>query len=155
MALLLRQATADRKPMPPGFVDTIWRYFDRGTRRAILELYRSAPEQALAAAGSGLAELECPALVAWGARDPYLPPEFGRLYTERLPHSELVELPDAGHWPHEEQPDVVIAAMRKFLRTADLGTSGPHRLRTPGPHGSPAIARASARTSSASPSGRR
>lgn len=107
MALLLRQATADRKPMPPEFVDTIWRYFDRGTRRAILELYRSAPEQALAAAGSGLAELECPALVAWGARDPYLPPEFGRLYTERLPHSELLVLPDAGHWPWIDRPDLI------------------------------------------------
>jgi pimeloyl-ACP methyl ester carboxylesterase len=111
-ALLLRQATADRKPMPPEFVDTIWRYFDRGTRRAILELYRSAPEQALAAAGSGLAQLECPALVAWGARDPYLPPEFGRLYTERLPHSELLVLPDAGHWPWIDRPDLIDRVIR-------------------------------------------
>jgi len=106
-ALLLRQARADRRPMPPEFVDMIWRCFDRGTRRAVLELYRSAPEDALAAAGSGLGKLESPALVVWGARDPYLPPQFGRLYAERLPDAELLELPDAGHWPWIDRPDVV------------------------------------------------
>ena len=96
-----------------------------------------------------------PALIVWGLKDSAFKPHQLDRWEQRLPDAEVVALPDAGHWPHEEQPDVVIAAMRKFLRTADLGTSGPHRLRTPGPHGSPAIARASARTSSASPSGRR
>lgn len=106
-ALLLRQATADGRPMPDGFVDMIWRHFDRGTRRAILELYRSAPEDSLAVAGSRLGELGCPALVAWGAADPFLPVEFARLYATRLPRSELVELADAGHWPWIERPDLV------------------------------------------------
>jgi pimeloyl-ACP methyl ester carboxylesterase len=106
-ALLLRRTTADGRPMPGEFVDTIWRNFDRGTRRAILELYRSAPEDSLAAAGSRLDELTCPALVAWGAADRFLPVEFGRLYAERLPNAEFVELPDAGHWPWLERPDLV------------------------------------------------
>ena len=106
-ALLLRQATADGRPMPDEFVDMIWRHFDRGTRRAILELYRSAPEDALAAAGSRLGELACPAMVLWGADDPYLPVEFARRYAARLPDAELVELPDAGHWPWIERPEVI------------------------------------------------
>jgi pimeloyl-ACP methyl ester carboxylesterase len=107
LALALRQATADRGPMPVEFVDMIWRHFDRGTKRAILELYRSAPEHALAAAGSRLDELRCPALVVWGARDPYLPAEFGRAYANRLPNADLVELPDAAHWPWIDRPGVV------------------------------------------------
>ena len=106
-ALLLRQTTADGRPMPDEFVDMIWRRFDRGTRRAILELYRSAPEEALAAAGSRLGELGCPALVVWGAGDRFLPVEFGRLYAKRLPNAELVELADAGHWPWIERVDLV------------------------------------------------
>jgi pimeloyl-ACP methyl ester carboxylesterase len=106
-ARLLREARADRRPMPDEFVDMIWSRFDRGTRRAILELYRSAPENELAAAGSRLGEIRCPALVVWGAHDPYIPPEFGRAYADRLPGAELVELPDAGHWPWIERPDVV------------------------------------------------
>ena len=105
--LLLRQARADRRPMPDEFVDMIWSRFDRGTRRAILELYRSAPEDELATAGSRLGEIGCPALVVWGARDPYIPLEFGHAYADRLPGAELVELPDAGHWPWIERPDVV------------------------------------------------
>ncbi len=106
-ALLLRQARADRGPMPPEFVDMIWSSYDRGTRRAILELYRSAGEPELAAAGAALGSLRCPALVVWGARDPYLPVEFGRGYGDALPDAELVEIPDAGHWPWIERPEVV------------------------------------------------
>jgi pimeloyl-ACP methyl ester carboxylesterase len=68
--LLLRQATGDRGPMPESQVDLIWRYLDRGTRHAILRLYRSAGPSELAAAG---ADLECPALVVWSDRDAYLP----------------------------------------------------------------------------------
>jgi pimeloyl-ACP methyl ester carboxylesterase len=107
MALLLRQATGDRGPMSREVVDMIWRHFDRGTRRAILELYRSAPEPALAAAGSRLGDLRCPALVVWGARDHYLPVEFGRLYAECLADAQLIELDDAGHWPWIDRPDVI------------------------------------------------
>ncbi|MGH2992437.1 MAG: alpha/beta fold hydrolase [Solirubrobacterales bacterium] len=106
-ALLLRQASGDRSPMPRELVDMIWRRFDRGTRRAVLKLYRSAPEDALPAAGSRLGDLECPALVVWGGRDPYLPVEFGRAYAERLPNAELREVPEAGHWPWIERPAIV------------------------------------------------
>jgi pimeloyl-ACP methyl ester carboxylesterase len=106
LALVLRQATADRRPMPDEFVDMIWSRFDRGTRHAILELYRSAPEEALAAAGSRLERLGSAALVVWGTRDPYIPVGFGRAYAARL-GGELVELDDAGHWPWVERPDVV------------------------------------------------
>lgn len=106
-SLLLRQATADRRPMPDSFVDLMWRHFDRGTRRAILTLYRSAPEEALAAAGSRLADLACPALVLWGVRDPYLPVEFARRFAVRLPAAELVEVADAGHWPWIERPELI------------------------------------------------
>jgi len=112
VALLLRRATAHRGPMPDSFVDMIWRHFDRGTKRAILELYRSAPEDALVAAGSRLGELACPAMVVWGAADPYLPARFGHLYAARLPAAELVEIADAGHWPWIERPDVVDRVVR-------------------------------------------
>jgi pimeloyl-ACP methyl ester carboxylesterase len=106
-ALLLRQATADGGPMPEEFVDSLWRYRQRGTGRPTLELYRSADPELLEAAGSRLGELRCPALVVWGARDRYLPIEFARAYARRLPDAELVELPDAAHWPWLDRPDVV------------------------------------------------
>ena len=48
-----------------------------------------------------------PALVVWGMQDPYIPARFGRAYASALPHAELLELPDAGHWPWLDRPDVV------------------------------------------------
>lgn len=105
--LLLRQASGDRGPMPPAFVDSIWRHRQRGVGRPVLELYRDADPERLAAAGAGLDELSCPALVVWGQRDAYLGPEQGRRYAERLPNAQLLEVPDGGHWPWIDDPSVV------------------------------------------------
>ena len=62
-----------------------------------------------------------PALIVWGLKDSAFKPRLLDRWQQRLPHAEVVGLPDAGHWPHEEAPDEVIAAMRKFL-TAGLKT---------------------------------
>ena len=32
-----------------------------------------------------------------------------------LPGATVVELPAAGHWPHEEEPEAVTAALRELL----------------------------------------
>jgi len=103
----LRLAKGDRGPMPRELVDSIYDHWDRGTARAILALYRSAPEPALAAAGTGLGRLSCPALVVWGGRDPYIGRRFGSQHAAALPDAELVELPAAGHWPWIDDPAVV------------------------------------------------
>jgi pimeloyl-ACP methyl ester carboxylesterase len=94
-------------PMPEAWLDTVLDHFDQGTQRAILRLYRSSPPDVLAAAGAQLGRLAMPALVVWGQADPYIPARFGRAYAEALPASELLELPDAGHWPWLDRPDVV------------------------------------------------
>jgi pimeloyl-ACP methyl ester carboxylesterase len=115
-ALALRQARADRRPMPKEFVDMVWSGYRRGFGRPVLELYRSADPDELAAAGSRLGDLQCPSLVVWGDRDRFLPPEFGRRYADRLPNGELVALPDAGHWPWIDRPDVADSVV-EFLQS--------------------------------------
>lgn len=89
------------------FVDMIWNHLDQGTFDAILRLYRSAGPDELAAAGQRLASLRSPALVLWGMRDRYIPSRFGAEYSARLPNSELVEVPEAGHWPWVDAPELV------------------------------------------------
>src|SRR5437588_1616228 len=90
------------------FVDEIWRDFDHGTQRAILRLYRSAPEAALAEAGRDLGRLAAPALVVWGGADPYLSTRFAHLYADALGGDARVDIVDgAGHWPWLERPEVV------------------------------------------------
>jgi pimeloyl-ACP methyl ester carboxylesterase len=102
-----KESNATPGPMPDAWLDTVLDHFDQGTQRAILRLYRSSPPEVLAAAGSRLERLTMPALVVWGARDPYIPARFGQAYAEALPSAELLELPDAGHWPWLDRPDAI------------------------------------------------
>jgi pimeloyl-ACP methyl ester carboxylesterase len=82
--------------------------FDQGTQRAILKLYRSAPEHVLARAGEHLGKVRCPALVIAPAEDPYIPAQFGRAYADALGgDTRLVELERAGHWPWLDRPELV------------------------------------------------
>jgi len=89
--------------------------FDQGTQRAVLRLFRAATPAAREGAGRELRELDLPALVVQGERDPWHPPRTGQAYAAVLPQSELLELPAAGHWPWLEDPDV-IARVLGFLR---------------------------------------
>jgi pimeloyl-ACP methyl ester carboxylesterase len=89
-------------------IDGIWKYFDHGTQRAILRLYRSADEPLLEEAGRDLGAIEAPTLVVWGAKDPYLETRFAHAYADALGGPAEVEIvEDAGHWPWYEQPRVI------------------------------------------------
>lgn len=108
LRLFLREARADHGPMPAAFVEEIVAHFDPGTQRAILRLYRSSPEEALAAAGTDLGLVRCPALVLWGESDPYVPARFAGAYAAALGGPATVRLvPDAGHWPWLERPELI------------------------------------------------
>lgn len=115
LALTLRQASGDRRPMSLEFVDSIWSYWDKGTSRATLALYRHADPDRLAAAGQDLDRLTCPSLVLWGARDPYLPTRFAEAYATKLPNAELDVLPGTGHWPWIDDPSTVDRVMEFVL----------------------------------------
>lgn len=112
---LSRAARPDGEPLPAAMLERVWSQFDYGTQRAILRLYRGAPEEHLARAGERLCDLGGPALVAWGARDPYIDPVFAERYGARLPQATVELLPDAGHWPWLDRPDLV-ERVGAFLR---------------------------------------
>ncbi|HSZ12938.1 MAG TPA: alpha/beta hydrolase [Solirubrobacteraceae bacterium] len=107
LRLASRESNATPGPMPEQWLDSVLEHFDQGTQRAILRLYRSSPPDVLEAAGARLGALQAPALVLWGMRDPYFPERFAQEYARALPHAELVELADAGHWPWLDRPDVI------------------------------------------------
>jgi pimeloyl-ACP methyl ester carboxylesterase len=107
LRLVSRQASPRPGPLPDEFIEMALRGRRPGAWPESLALYRSADSERLAAAGERLERLDCPALVLWGTRDPYLPVAFGRAYAERLPRARLVELDDAGHWPWLERPEIV------------------------------------------------
>jgi pimeloyl-ACP methyl ester carboxylesterase len=120
---LSREANARPGPLPDDMIDSSWSHFDQGTQRAILRLYRSSPPQALAAAGERLDDLTAPALVLWGARDPYIPTRFAHDYAERLPDARLRLVEAAGHWPWVDDPGLVTEACA-FLEKAGGPAAG-------------------------------
>jgi pimeloyl-ACP methyl ester carboxylesterase len=94
--------------LPDDFLDRAWADFDRGTKHAILRLYRSMPEDALVRHGRELGRIRCPALVVWSTDDPYIGPEFGPAYADALGGDVEVEVyDDAGHWLWLDRPEVV------------------------------------------------
>jgi pimeloyl-ACP methyl ester carboxylesterase len=94
-------------PQDPAWIEQVASQLDRGTKRAILALYRSADPDELERAGSRLGELRCPALVVWGAGDPYVGLPEGERYARVLPHARLHTVPGVGHWPLREEPSVI------------------------------------------------
>ncbi len=109
---LLSRTASPVGAVPEELIEMTWRGWPRGTWPAMLDLYRSADPDRLAAAGADLDRLDCPALVAWGTADPYLPPQWGRAYADRLPNAELVELAGGGHWPWIDRPELVERVVR-------------------------------------------
>ncbi|MFG0318484.1 MAG: alpha/beta fold hydrolase [Planctomycetota bacterium JB042] len=63
-----------------------------------------------------LSGMRVPTLLLWGERDLAYPPErFARGFEERIPDVRLRVLEGTGHYPNEERPDAVVAAVESFL----------------------------------------
>jgi pimeloyl-ACP methyl ester carboxylesterase len=56
-----------------------------------------------------------PVLIIWGDRDPIIPVEHGRQAHAEIPHSRLVEIPEARHWPQLDQPRLVCRELCEFI----------------------------------------
>ena len=116
MRRLLRHGNP--RGLPADYFDHVFHTFDQGTRRAVLRLYRSTrdtegPTQQLAQA---LRPLDLPALVIWGAHDPYIAVDFAERQRQVFPHAEVVVLPNSGHWPFADDPEAVANNVLPFLR---------------------------------------
>jgi len=114
---LLRRALrgANATPMPERELREIYAQLDFGTQRAILKLYRSVKPGTLAAAGAKLGDLDAPALIVWGERDPYIPARAAEQYAAALGgECQTAMLADAGHWPWLDRAEV-IGIVEQFL----------------------------------------
>ncbi len=57
-----------------------------------------------------------PVLFIKGAQSNYIAPEDFASIHRIYPEAEIVEIPDAGHWLHAEQPKLFMEAVRSFLK---------------------------------------
>ncbi|WVZ66463.1 hypothetical protein U9M48_015675 [Paspalum notatum var. saurae] len=60
--------------------------------------------------------VKCPVLVAWGEKDPWEPVELGRAYASFDTVEDFVVLPDVGHCPQDEAPELVNPLVESFVQ---------------------------------------
>jgi pimeloyl-ACP methyl ester carboxylesterase len=125
----LFQATATRRTfhlllkhgnprgLPREFIDQMFDDYDRGTRRAVLKLYRATGDPGrMEEMAQALRPLARPALVVWGKHDPYIPVRYAERQREVFPSAKVVVLEQSGHWPFVDDPGAVAQAVLPFLR---------------------------------------
>jgi haloalkane dehalogenase len=120
LRVITPMAYGDRRKLTPAIHrQYLERFPDRGSRGAVLwplarailgsgAFYDSLWQQRAKLSGR-------PALIVWGMKDPAFPPYQLARWREALPGARVAELPHAGHWPHEEEPERVIEALRGLL----------------------------------------
>ena len=106
------------RPFPPGYLDRMYDNYDRATRCAALRYYRSAAqnlnigrEQAAV-----LSQRRRPALVIWGGRDVFIPPEHAEKQRQAFPDARVEIFEDSGHWPFIDEPDRARGLVVPFLK---------------------------------------
>ena len=62
-----------------------------------------------------LPDLPMPLMVVWGGRDRFFPVAHAYAAADMVPSTRLLVLPEAGHWPHMQEPDVFNAELIMFL----------------------------------------
>ena len=102
--------------MGPEAIADYWQAFTTPERRAAtLELYRSGEMTELAAYDGKLAALGVPALLLWGADDPYAPVAGAHRLAAEIPGAQLEIVEGVGHFVYDDAPDVAAATVATFL----------------------------------------
>ena len=106
------------RPLPEKILNRMFDQWDRGTRRAVLSLYRatSAAEVSSVKQGEILAPHALPALVVWGAGDPNIPVRYADAQAQFF-DADIKKVDGAGHWPMIDDPERIRALVLPFLRS--------------------------------------
>ena len=103
--------------LPPGYA----RYYGRkSVRQALVKTARLMDPERLAPYVKRLKTIRLPTLVIWGRKDGIVPLRLGRRLARDLPNARLMVIDDCDHWPHQQCPTEVVAALKEFdQRTSD------------------------------------
>lgn len=111
-------AISVQDPLPAVYLDRMYDDFDRATRCATLDYYRSIglPDELGRRQAAVLRGADLPALVVWGARDNFVPVSVAYSQTQAFPRARIEVLARAGHWPQLDSPRAVETLVTGFLR---------------------------------------
>ncbi len=125
----VRNVYGDPSRVSEALVD---RYFEltlrEGNREALVQrLALMVPGEHAERIGA----LTQPTLILWGGRDRLIPPAIGREFQRLVKGSRLVEFPELGHVPQEEDPARTVAPVIEFLAAASSVASAASAPSTP------------------------
>lgn len=69
--------------------------------------------------------IRCPVKIIWGEDDPWIPLERGRALRALIPQASFETLPNVGHLPQLEAPNLVLKRLDAFL-SSEGGCEGKH-----------------------------
>lgn len=110
----LENVYGDPSLVTPALIDRYYELTLRAGNRKALG-YRFA--QGFASQEAKIKSLKLPTLILWGAKDRLIPPENGQNFARDIAGSKLVVFEALGHVPHEENVQVTLAEVLKFLGT--------------------------------------
>lgn len=114
---LLRMNLAPAYADPAALTDAVvTRYYELllapGVREAQLSRMR---QTVLRNPAPLLRRVQAPTLLLWGEKDGMIPFSNSADYRKAMPHAVLAPLPNLGHVPQEEAPEISIVPVRAFL----------------------------------------
>ncbi len=83
-----------------------------GQTRARVECYIAMRDNDLS---ERISQIETPALILWGAEDNTVPLRDAGVVADLWPQADLRIIPNAGHWPHFETPEITRRQVSAFL----------------------------------------
>jgi pimeloyl-ACP methyl ester carboxylesterase len=107
--MLRQMATLDDPETRRSFLATIHAVIDIGGQGI------NAVEKLHLAAG-------LPTLIVWGEHDRMIPSGHGRAAADLIPGSRFELIPGAGHYPHEDSPDLFASLVAQFMATTQPRT---------------------------------
>ena len=103
----------DPSLVKPALID---RYYDLTLRAGNRNALGYRLDQGYVSDEAKIKSLKLPTLILWGAKDRLIPPESGQNFARDIAGSKLVMFEALGHVPHEENAQMTLAEVQKFLQ---------------------------------------
>ena len=103
----------DPSLVQPALID---RYYDLTLRAGNRNALGYRLDQGYVSDEAKIKSLKLPTLILWGAKDRLIPPQSGQNFARDIAGSKLVMFEALGHVPHEENAQMTLAEVQKFLQ---------------------------------------
>ncbi len=98
---------------------------DPGSRRALAHVVRACVDvrgQIITMVDRAYLTQEMPLCLIWGQDDHVIPAAHAERIRSAAPGVRITVTPDCGHFPHKDNPELVVATLQHFIRTTRPAT---------------------------------